>query len=165
MRRPVKNRIAAKPDFKYNSPLVGRFINNLMLDGKKSVAAKIVYDAFDYIKKETKEDPLEVFQKAIDAIGPTMEVRSRRVGGANYQVPIETRPERKLALAIRWILEAARKKSGAPMYKILGNELIAATKGEGEAFKRKENTHRMAEANKAFAHFAFVGKKKKKTAL
>lgn len=164
MRRPLKERDKnpRKPDHEHGSELVAMFTNYIMLDGKKSVAQKIVADMFMKIKEETKEDPLAVFQEAFDRLGPSMEVRSRRVGGANYQVPIEVRPERRLALAMRWVLDAVRSRKGAPVSALLAEELIAARGGEGEAMKKKENMHRMAEANKAFAHFAFVGKKKKK---
>lgn len=167
MRRPLKerDRNPRKPDHVYESELVSMFTNYVMLDGKKSVAQNIIADTFEKIKKETSEEPLTVFEEAFQKLGPTMEVRSRRVGGANYQVPIEVRPERRLALAMRWVLEVARSRKGKPMSDVLAEELIAASKGEGEAMKKKENMHRMAEANKAFAHFAFVGKKKKKSVI
>lgn len=127
-----------------------------MWDGKKSTARKVVYDAFDIIKeKEKVENPVEVFDTAIRNVGPAMEIRSRRVGGANYQVPREVRPERKQALAFRWILLAARGGKGKPMAQKLATELIAASKNEGSAIKKKDDTHRMAESNKAFAHFAW----------
>ena len=156
MRRPVKNRNIAGPDLKYNSVRVEKFINSVMWDGKKSTARKVVYDAFDLIKEKAKvENPLELFETAIRNVSPMMEIRSRRVGGANYQVPREVRPERKQALAFRWILLAARGGKGKPMAEKLAAELIAASKNEGSAFKKKEDTHRMAEANKAFAHFAW----------
>ena len=130
-----------------------------MQDGKKEVARKIVYDAFDKIKKDEKtENPLEVLEGAFRNTSPLMEVRSRRIGGANYQVPREVRPERRSMLAIRWIAEAAKNKKGSPMYKRLADEITLASKGEGEAAKKRENTHKMAEANKAFAHFSW-GKK------
>ena len=165
MRRPFKKKNILQPDERYGSTVVTQFINYLMHDGKKSVATKVFYDALDEVKRESKADALEVFETALRNVSPAMEVRSRRVGGANYQVPVEVRPERKRALSMRWLLEAARAKGGSPMHKRLAREFIAASKEEGEAIKKKENTHRMAEANKAFAHFAFVGKKKKKTAL
>lgn len=155
MRRPVKNRNKPQADLKYESEKVGMFINYVMLDGKKTTATKVVYKAFDIIKEKKKTDPLAVFEDAIKNVGPAMEVRSRRVGGANYQVPREVRPERKLALALRWILMEARKKSGKPVAEFLADEIIAASQNEGEAVKRRENTHKMAEANKAFAHFAW----------
>jgi small subunit ribosomal protein S7 len=156
MRRPVKNRNIVGPDLKYNSTRVEKFINSVMWDGEKATARKIVYDAFEIIKEKQKvESPLEVFEAAIRNVGPAMEVRSRRVGGANYQVPREVRPERKNALAFRWILLAARNKKGKPMAQKLADELIAAAKGEGAAVKKREDTIRMAESNKAFAHFAW----------
>ena len=126
-----------------------------MLDGKKTVAENIVYGAFDIIEEKTKQKPLEVFELALKNVGPLTEVRSRRVGGANYQVPREVRPERRVALAMRWILDVSRKGKGAPMKKRLADELLLASKNEGEAVKKRENTHKMAEANKAFAHFAW----------
>lgn len=156
MRRKVKNRNVRKPDFKYKSVKVTQLINYVMWDGKRRAAESIVYDAFDIIKKELKtEDPLAVYEEAIKNAGPVMEVRSRRVGGANYQVPREVRPERRTFLALRWIIEAARSGKGAPMAEKLARELIAASKNEGEAIKKRENVHKMAEANKAFAHFAW----------
>ncbi len=155
MRRKVKNRKQPGPDRIYNSQQVAKFINHVMLDGKKTVAQKIVYDAFDIIEEKTKEKPLEVFELALKNVGPLMEVRSRRVGGANYQVPREVRPERRTALAMKWILDTARKGKGTPMHKRLAEEFMLASKNEGEAVKKRENTHKMAEANKAFAHFAW----------
>jgi small subunit ribosomal protein S7 len=141
---------------KYNSVRVEKFINSVMWDGKKSTARKVVYDALDIIKEKTKtENPVEIFETAIRNVGPAMEIRSRRVGGANYQVPREVRPERKMALAFRWILLAARSGKGKPMAQKLATELISASNNEGSAIKKKEDTHRMAEANKAFAHFAW----------
>ena len=141
---------------KYNSLRVEKFINSVMRDGKKSTARKVVYDALDAIKEKTKdENPVELFETAIRNVGPAMEIRSRRVGGANYQVPREVRPERKMALAFRWILLAARTKKGKPMHEKLAEEIILASKNEGSAIKKKEDTLRMAEANKAFAHFAW----------
>ena len=123
--------------------------------GQKSTARRVVYQAFDEIKEKTKREPLEIFEEALRNVGPAMEVRSRRVGGANYQVPREVRPERKTALTYRWIIDAARARKGAPMHKRLAEELIAASKNEGPAVKKREDTHKMAEANKAFAHFAW----------
>jgi small subunit ribosomal protein S7 len=156
MRRPVKNRNIAGPDMKFNSVRVEKFINSVMWDGKKSTARKVVYDAFDVIKEKQKvENPVEVFETAIRNVGPAMEIRSRRVGGANYQVPREVRPERKQALAFRWILLAARGGKGRPMAEKLADELIAAANNQGSAIKKKDDTLRMAEANKAFAHFAW----------
>jgi len=156
MRRKVKNRNEVNPDMMYNSVKVEKFINYVMIGGKKNTARKVVYGSFDVIKEKTgNKNPLEAFDSALKNAGPTMEVRSRRVGGANYQVPREVRPERRLALAMRWILASAKSKKGSPMHKRLADELIAASQGEGEAVKKKENTHKMAEANKAFAHFAW----------
>jgi small subunit ribosomal protein S7 len=156
MRRPVKNRNIAGPDIKFASVRVEKFINSVMWDGKKSTARKVVYDAFDIMKEKAKvENPIELFETAIRNVSPAMEIRSRRVGGANYQVPREVRPERKQAMAFRWILQAARAGKGRPMADKLAAELISASNNEGFAFKKKEDTHRMAEANKAFAHFAW----------
>ena len=156
MRRPVKNRNIPKPDIKFNSTKVGKFINRVMTEGKKSVAQSVVYDAFDVIKeKEKVENPLEVFEMALKNVAPALEVRSRRVGGANYQVPREVRPERRLYLAMTWIIDAANAGKGRKMALKLADEIILASKNEGEAIKKKENTLKMAEANKAFAHFAW----------
>lgn len=157
MRRPIKRRPALKPDEKYNSTSVARLINYVMVRGQKETARKVVYAAFEVIKnaKEGGGDPLEIFETAIRNAGPQMEVRSRRVGGANYQVPREVRPERRLALAFRWIIAAARGQKGVPMHKALAAELMAAAREEGSAVKKKEDTHKMAEANRAFAHFAW----------
>ena len=156
MRRKVKNRNIAKPDLVYNSDRVVKFINYVMKEGKKNTAQKIVYGALEVIKEKQKvENPLEVFENAIRNASPAMEVRSRRVGGANYQVPREVRPERKQALAFRWIIDAAGSKKGKPMHEKLAEEIIAASNNEGEAIKKKDNTLKMAEANKAFAHFAW----------
>ncbi len=140
---------------KHESVAVGRFINYLMSDGKKSVAERVLYDAFDVIAKETKEKPLQIFEKALENVSPAVEVASKRVGGANYQVPREVRPERKFMLAVRWIILGARAKKGKPMAARLAEELIAASKNEGNAIKKKLDTHRMAEANRAFAHFSW----------
>ena len=156
MRRKVKNRKHPSPDFRYKSIKVEKFINYVMLDGKKNAARHIVYGAFERLKgSEGAESPLEVFEAALKNVGPTTEVRSRRVGGANYQVPREVRPERRLSLSLRWIIGAARAKSGKPMDERLASELIAASKNEGEAVKKRENVHKMAESNKAFAHFSW----------
>ncbi|KKW36017.1 30S ribosomal protein S7 [Candidatus Adlerbacteria bacterium RIFCSPHIGHO2_01_FULL_54_23] len=156
MRRPVKNRNIVGSDLRYNSTKVEKFINSLMWSGKKSTARKVVYDAFDIVKEKTKtEDPLEIFETALRNVGPQMEVRSRRIGGANYQVPREVRPERKQALAFRWILTVARGGKRGPMAEKLAAEIIAAANNEGSAVKKKEDTHKMAESNKAFAHFAW----------
>lgn len=156
MRRPVKNRNVPGTDIKFNSHRVEKFINSVMWDGKKSTARKVVYDAFDIIKEKTKtENPVELFETAIRNVGPAMEIRSRRVGGANYQVPREVRAERKQALAFRWILTAARGAKGKPMAEKLAAELIAASNNEGPAIKKRDDTLKMAESNKAFAHFAW----------
>lgn len=156
MRRPIKNRNTVVPEERYNSELLARFINAVMLDGKKTVARTTVYKALDEIKaRENAADPLAVFEMAIQNVSPNMETRSRRVGGANYQVPREVRAERRRALAFRWILASARGGKGKPMYKKLADELIAASKNEGNAFKKKEDTHKMAESNRAFAHLAW----------
>ena len=156
MRRKVKNRNIAKADSKYNSLEVGKFINYCMWSGKKNTATAIVYNSFDDIAQKMKvENPIEIFNTALKNTAPSVEVRSRRVGGANYQVPREVRPERRQYLSMKWIIDAARAKKGAAMHKKLADEIIAASKGEGEAVKKKENTHKMAEANKAFAHLAW----------
>ena len=142
------------PDFKFNSVTVGRFINYLMEDGKKVVAEKIMYGAFDIIKEKTKENPLDIFNKALENVSPSVEVGTRRIGGANYQIPKEVRPDRKFVLASRWIIAVARAKKGSMMANRLADELLLASNDEGGAIKKKQNTHRMAEANRAFAHFA-----------
>ncbi len=156
MRRKVNNRNMPGPDPLYNSERLQKFINNVMWDGKKTAASKVVYGAFDIIKEKTANpNPIEIFDLAIKNASPVMEVRSRRIGGANYQVPREVRPERRLALATRWIIGAARSGKGRPMATKLADELIAASKGEGAAVKKRDDTHKMAESNKAFAHFAW----------
>ncbi len=155
MRRKIKNKYPLKPESTYESLKVAKLINYIMDSGKKNAARKIVYDCFDLLKEKTKTEPLEVFELALKNTTPAMEVRSRRVGGANYQVPREVRPERQRALSMKWIVEAARGKKGKPMHEKLAEEIIAASKNEGEAVKKRENTHKMAEANKAFAHFAW----------
>ena len=156
MRRKVKNRKELSPDPIYNSQKVTKLVNYVMNDGKKEAARKIVFGALTLIKEKQKiENPLEVFDAALKNITPLMEVRSRRAGGANYQVPVEVRPDRRTALAFRWLIGAARGKKGKPMRVKLAEELIAASKNEGDAVKKRENVHKMAEANKAFAHFAW----------
>ena len=155
MRRKSAERRIPSPDPQYNDVLVSRFINYVMRDGKKSVAQRIVYNAFDIIEERTDEQGVEVFRKAINNVSPLVEVRSRRVGGATYQVPIEVRPDRRIALAFRWIIQYARNRQDRSMANRLANELIAAAKGEGGSIKKKDDTHRMAESNKAFAHFRF----------
>jgi small subunit ribosomal protein S7 len=145
-----------KPDPRYNSKLVSKFINCLMWQGKKTVAQKIVYDAMDLVIKQVKDvPPLELFEGAINNIKPYVEVRSRRVGGANYQVPMQVNKRRQQSLAFRWLLAACREESGRPMSQRLANELMAAYRKEGKAMNTREQTHRMADANKAFAHFAW----------
>jgi small subunit ribosomal protein S7 len=153
MRRPLKNKKELQPDVTYDSVKVAKFINYIMERGKKNTARKVVYDTFTILKE--KGDPLEIFETALRNVEPSVEVRSRRVGGANYQVPREIRAERRLSLAMRWIIGAAKAGKGSPMHKRLANELLLASNKEGEAMKKKENTHKMAEANKAFAHFAW----------
>lgn len=156
MRRKIKNKNVINPDIVYNSPKLAKFINCIMLSGKKETARKSVYKAFEVIKEQTgNPNPLEVFDMAIKNAGPLVEVRSRRIGGANYQVPREVRPERRTALAMRWIIMAARGKKGAPIHEKLAEELILASKNEGTACKKRDDTHKMAESNKAFAHFAW----------
>src|SRR3989338_7926020 len=158
MRGSVKNRNIAKPDIIFSSQKVEKFINYCMQEGKKNTARRVVYDAFDLLKEKTKvADPIEVFDMALKNTGPTMEVRSRRVGGANYQVPREVRPERRMYLSMKWIIDAARAKKGKPMHQKLAEEIVLASKKEAtsEAIKKRENVHKMAEANKAFAHFAW----------
>ncbi len=155
MRKPRKNKRIQEPDGKYNSLLITKLINYVMEDGKKTAAQKIVYGAFDLIAKETEKDPMEIFDLAMKNVSPAVEVKSRRIGGANYQVPRDVRGERKMSLAFRWMLDAAGAKKGKPMAKKLAEELILASKNEGNAIKKKMDTHRMAEANKAFAHFSW----------
>ena len=156
MRRKVTNRNIVGKDYKYSSEKVGKFVNYIMQRGQKETARKIVYTAFDIVKEKTKvEDVMEVFDTALKNTGPMTEVRSRRVGGANYQIPREVRPERRSFLAMKWIIESARGAKGAPMADRLADEIILASKNEGKAVKKREDTHKMAEANKAFAHFAW----------
>ncbi len=154
MRKKRKYKKNHKPDIKYDNIAVGRFINYLMRKGKKSVAEKVLYSSFDKIQKQTKQEPIQIFEKALENASPLLEVFSKRVGGANYQVPREVRPERRFLLACRWIINAAKAKKGKPMAEKLAEELVAASKNEGAAIKKKHDVHRMAEANRAFAHFA-----------
>jgi small subunit ribosomal protein S7 len=145
-----------KPDPRFHSILASKFINCLMHDGKKTTAQRVFYDAMDLIAgKISDKPPIEVFHEAVDNVKPSIEVRSRRVGGANYQVPTQVNSRRQQALAIRWILEACREKKGRPMHQLLGEELMAAYRREGAAMTKRDNVHRMADANKAFAHFAW----------
>ena len=154
MRHPVKNKYPRRPDLVYGSEAISRFINTVMWDGKKDTARKLVYGALDKIKAQ-EMDPLETFETAIRNVAPLMEVRSRRVGGANYQVPREVPQQRRIALAYRWLINAARNKKGKPMAEKLAEQILLAAKNEGDAIKKKDDMHRMAEANKAFAHFAW----------
>lgn len=153
---PRKGYIAKRevlPDPIYNSKIVTKLINNVMLNGKKSLAQRIVYDAFDIVKEKEQKDPLEVFEAALNNIMPVLEVKARRVGGATYQVPLEIRPERRQTLGLRWLVTYARNRHEKTMAEKLAGEIIDAVNGNGGAFKKKEDTHRMAEANKAFAHY------------
>ncbi len=155
MRRKRAERRPVAPDPVYNDELVARFINYVMRDGKKSIAQKIVYEAFKIIEERTGEPGIDVFKRAVNNAAPLLEVRSRRVGGATYQVPMEVRPERRMSLAFRWIIQSARARKDKSMAIRLANELMAAAQGEGGAIKKKDDMHRMAEANRAFAHFRF----------
>ena len=150
-RIPVKRESA--PDSRYNDRLVGKFINTLMTKGRKSVAESICYDAFDLMKTKTGNEPLKVFKTAIDNIKPVLEVKSRRVGGASYQVPVEVRPERRISLALRWLVTFAKQRTGRSMEEKLAAEVLDASNNTGGAVKKREDTHKMAEANKAFAHY------------
>ncbi len=154
MRGKQAPRRVITPDPKFQNVEVAKFINFLMHDGKKSTAQSIMYDAFDMIKEKTEQNPVEVFENALKQVSPNLEVRSRRVGGSNYQIPIPVRGERRFALASRWILNASRSKKGKPMYHRLATELMAAAINEGDAIKKKDDVQRMAESNRAFAHFA-----------
>ena len=142
------------PDPKYGNLMIAKLINYVMLDGKKTVAQDVVYDALDFISEKTKQDPIDVFNTAMENVMPNLEVKSKRVGGANYQIPMPVRGDRRVTLAFRWILEAARDKKGRPMAERLATELMEAAEGTGVAMKKREDVQRMAEANKAFAHFA-----------
>ena len=156
MRRKLKAKPKIPPDIVYDSEKITKFVNYCMEHGKKTTARKIVYKSLDIVKEKTKNpNPLEVFESALKNTGPTMEVRSRRVGGANYQIPREVRPERRQFLSMKWIIDAARAKKGKEMAEKLANEIMAAANNEGDAVRKRENTHKMAEANKAFAHFAW----------
>ncbi|MFH1611773.1 MAG: 30S ribosomal protein S7 [bacterium] len=155
MRRKRKYKKDIKPDYKYNSTIIAKFTNYLMYDGKKTVAQQALYGSFDVINKTAKgSDALDIFDQAIRNVSPAVEVKSRRIGGAHYQVPQEVRGERRFTLASRWLIQSARKRKGKSMAEKLAIEFIEASKNEGAAIKKKEDTHRMAEANKAFAHFA-----------
>jgi small subunit ribosomal protein S7 len=149
--RPPKREVA--PDHKYNSTLVARFVNKLMVDGKKSTAQSILYDALDIIEARTKRPGLDIFEQAVRNATPILEVKPRRVGGATYQVPVEVRSDRRLSLAIRWLVQSTRKRSGKSMAEKLASELMDAANNTGQTIKRREDTHKMAEANRAFAHY------------
>lgn len=151
--RPEKRDV--EPDLKYNNVYVSMFVNRLMRDGKKSVAQRVLYDSFDLIETRTKRLPLEVFEQALDNVKPQIEVKPRRVGGSTYQVPVPVDSERQISLAMRWLLTAARSRSGRSMAEKLAGELIDAASNQGTAVKKRDDTHRMAEANRAFSHFRF----------
>ncbi len=155
MRKAKPKKRYVLPDPKFGDEMVTRFINNLMLDGKKNTAAAIFYNAISIIEEKTKEDGVELWKKALGNITPAVEVKSRRVGGATFQVPLEVRPDRKLSLGIKWMIKYARLRGEKTMTQRLAGEIIAASNGEGGAVKKKDDTHRMAEANKAFSHFRF----------
>jgi small subunit ribosomal protein S7 len=155
MRKSKPKKRILLPDPKFNDVLVTRFVNNMMYDGKKSTAYGIFYDAVEIVEKKTNESGLDTWKKALNNIMPSVEVKSRRVGGANFQVPTEVRPERKVALGMKWLISYARRRGEKTMMEKLAGEIISASKGEGAAVKKKEDTHKMAEANKAFSHFRF----------
>ena len=152
-RRHAAEKREVLPDAKYGDRVLTKFMNNLMIDGKKSVAESIVYNAMDRVEQRVKRSPIEIFTEALDNIKPAVEVRSRRVGGATYQVPVEVRPERREALAIRWLIDASRKRGENTMEERLAGELLDAVNGRGTAVKKREDTHKMADANKAFSHY------------
>lgn len=153
MRKAKAKKLPLAPDPKFNDVMVSRFVNNIMWQGKKDASLTIFYDALDKVSKQTGENGYEVWKKALSNVTPGVEVRSRRIGGATFQIPSEVRPDRKISLSIKWLVRYSRDRNGRSMADKLANEIIAASKGEGGAFKKKEDTHRMAEANKAFAHF------------
>ncbi len=153
MRKQQAKKLPLAPDPVYNDKLVTRFVNNLMWEGKKSVAFRLFYDSIEKVSKQTNEDGYEVWKKALTNVTPAVEVRSRRIGGATFQIPSEVRQDRKVSLSIKWMIRFARSRHGKTMADKLSGEIVAASKGEGGAFKKKEDTHKMAEANKAFAHF------------
>lgn len=153
MRKSQAKKLPLVPDPKFNDKLVTRFVNNLMWEGKKSGAFNIFYDALEKVSKQTSEDGYEVWKKALVNVTPAVEVRSRRIGGATFQIPAEVRADRKISLSIKWLIRYSRDRNGRSMADKLAGEIVAAAKGEGAAFKKKEDVHRMAEANKAFAHF------------
>jgi small subunit ribosomal protein S7 len=151
--RPRDRRPLPPSDYKYNSVLMSRFINKINFEGKRSTSERIVFEAMDIIKEKTKSDALEVFTKCIENVRPLLEVKARRVGGATYQVPVEVKPVRSSSVAMRWLLNAAQSRKGRPMAEKLAEEILLGSKKEGTAFKKREDTHKMAEANRAFAHF------------
>ncbi|HEY4109382.1 30S ribosomal protein S7 [Puia sp.] len=153
MRKTQPKKIPLAPDAKYNDILVTRFVNNIMWQGKKNTAYTIFYDALDKVAKTTNEDGYDIWKRALSNVTPAVEVRSRRIGGATFQIPAEVRPDRKISLSMKWLIRYSRERNGRSMAEKLAGEIVAASKGEGGAFKKKEDTHRMAEANKAFAHF------------
>ncbi len=153
MRKTKAKKIPPAPDARYNDPLVTRFVNNLMWAGKKNTSFNIFYDAIERVAKQTGEDGYEIWKRALSNITPAVEVRSRRIGGATFQIPSEVRADRKISLSMKWLIRYSRDRNGKSMAEKLAYEIVAASKGEGAAFKKKEDTHRMAEANKAFAHF------------
>ena len=153
MRKAQAKKLPIAPDPKFNDKLVTRFVNNIMWEGKKSGAYNIFYDAMEKVTKITGEEGYEVWKKALGNVTPSVEVRSRRIGGATFQIPAEVRADRKISLSIKWLIRYSRDRNGRSMAEKLANEIVAASKGEGAAFKKKEDTHRMADANKAFAHF------------
>jgi small subunit ribosomal protein S7 len=155
MRKSKPKKRILLPDPKFNDIMVTRFVNNMMYDGKKSIAYSIFYDAVELVEKKTSENGLESWKKALNNVMPAVEVKSRRVGGANFQVPTEVRPERKIALGMKWLINYSRRRGEKTMTEKLAGEIISASKGEGAAVKKKEDTHKMAEANKAFSHFRF----------
>ncbi|MFH1969283.1 MAG: 30S ribosomal protein S7 [Verrucomicrobiota bacterium] len=152
-RRHTAERRAIAPDLRYNSKLIGRLINYVMIRGKKSVAEAVTYGMLDFIREQSKEDPVEVLMRAMDNIRPKVEVKSRRVGGATYQVPVEVSADRQLALAIRWLIQFSQARKGVPLQRAMGLEVLDAFKNQGSAIKKRDDTHKMAQANKAFAHY------------
>jgi len=153
MRKTQAKKLPLAADAKYNDTMVTRFVNNLMWEGKKNTALNIFYDAIDRVSKTTGENGYDIWRRALSNVTPAVEVRSRRIGGATFQIPAEVRPDRKISLSMKWLIRFSRERNGRSMSEKLANEIVAASKGEGGAFKKKEDTHRMAEANKAFAHF------------
>ena len=153
MRKAQAKKLPLAPDPRFSDKLVTRFVNNLMWQGKKSGAYTVFYNALERVQKQTGEDGYEIWKRALSNVTPSVEVRSRRIGGATFQIPAEVRPDRKVSLSIKWLIRFSRERNGRSMAEKLANEIVAASKGEGASFKKKEDTHRMAEANKAFSHF------------